>query len=231
LSSSIADNLARVHERIRAAELRAGMPADSVTLVGVTKNRTVEQIEEAIQAGLTDIGENRFQEAAEKLPRLTAAVTRHFVGHLQRNKARQVLGLFEVIQSVDSIRLARTLDRHAGEAGLRSKILLQVNTSGEPAKFGIAPEACDELLEVISGLERLELVGLMTIGPLTDDSSAIKRSFALLRRLYERYADRPAGNCRMEVLSMGMSADFESAIAEGANMVRVGTAIFGPRTY
>ncbi len=231
MNSTIADNLARVLERIRAAELRAGSPAESVTLVGVTKNRTVEQIEEAVRAGLTDIGENRFQEAAEKFPGLTTPVTRHFVGHLQRNKARQVLDLFDMIQSLDSERLARALNRHAEQAGLRAKVLLQVNTSGESTKFGVEPESCDELLEAISGLERLEPVGLMTIGPLTGDMDEIRKSFVLLRKLYERYAERPVGNCRMEVLSMGMSADFEVAIAEGANMVRVGTAIFGPCAY
>ena len=231
MSSSIADNLARVLERIRSAELRAGMPAESVTLVGVTKNRPVEEIEEAVRAGLTDIGENRYQEAVEKLPRLKLSVNRHFIGHLQRNKARRVLNLFDMIQSVDSGRLARTLNQHAAAAGLRLKVLLQVNTSGESTKFGVAPESCEEMLEIISGLEQLELVGLMTLGPLTEDTVAVRKSFALLRKLYEDYAGRPVGNYRMEVLSMGMSADFEIAIAEGANMVRVGTAIFGPRVY
>ena len=230
MSSSITENLARVLDRIRSAEFRAGMPAESVALVGVTKNRTVEEIEEAVRAGLTDIGENRYQEAAEKLPGLKLSVNRHFIGHLQRNKARHVLGLFDMIQSVDSGRLARTLNQHVAAAGLRPKVLLQVNTSGESTKFGAAPESCDEMLEVISGLEQLELVGLMTLGPLTGDTAAIRKSFALLRKLYEDYAGRPVGNSRMEVLSMGMSADFEIAIAEGANMVRVGTAIFGPRT-
>ncbi|MBN2289514.1 MAG: YggS family pyridoxal phosphate-dependent enzyme [Candidatus Glassbacteria bacterium] len=227
MGSPIAENLARVLDRIRAAELEAGLPQGSVALVGVTKNRTVAEVEEAVRAGLTDIGENRLQEAAEKLPRLTTPATRHFIGHLQRNKAARVLGLFEMIQSLDSERLARALDRHAGDAGVRVKTLVQVNTSGESTKFGVEPDACDSLLEVVSGLEHLDVLGLMTIGPLTGDQAGIIKSFKLLRGLFERYAAGPPGNCRMEVLSMGMSADFETAIAEGSNMVRVGTAIFG----
>ncbi|MFC1537658.1 YggS family pyridoxal phosphate-dependent enzyme, partial [Gemmatimonadota bacterium] len=223
MSSIIAENLKQVIERIRAAELRAGVPAGSVTLVGVTKNRMVGEIEAAVQAGLTDIGENRYQEAADKFPRLETPVTRHFIGHLQRNKARQVLGLFEMIQSVDSERLAHALNTHAEQADVRTKILLQVNTSGESSKFGVEPDCCDELLEVISGLKCLELAGLMTIGPLTSDKIQIRKSFVSLRRLFEHYSGKPVGNCRMEVLSMGMSADFEDAIAEGSNMVRVGT--------
>ncbi|MEA2063492.1 MAG: YggS family pyridoxal phosphate-dependent enzyme [Gemmatimonadota bacterium] len=231
MSSSIADNLAWVNERIRQAEHRAGRPENSVRLVGVTKNRTVEQIEAAVAAGLVDIGENRFQEAAEKFPRLKSEITftRHFIGHLQRNKARQVLGLFDTIQSVDSERLALALDGHAAGAGIRPRVLIQVNTSGEESKFGVQPGRCENLLEVTAGLGNLELVGLMTIGPLSPDAARIKKSFNLLRNLFDRYAGMRTGNCRMEILSMGMSSDFETAIAEGSNMVRVGTAIFGPR--
>ena len=231
MSNIIAENLKNVLERIRSAEKRAGMPEKKVTLVGVTKNRKVEEIEAAIRAGLTDIGENRYQEAVDKLPMLKTPVTRHFIGHLQRNKARQVLGLFEMIQSVDSERLARALNNHAEQAGTRTKILLQVNTSGETSKFGVEPDSCDEMIELISGLKFLELAGLMTIGPLTSDKNKIRKSFSSLRRLFENYSGRQSENCRMEFLSMGMSADFEDAIAEGSNKVRVGTAIFGPRVY
>lgn len=224
----IVDRLRAVRDRIAEAENRAGMQPGSVRLVGVTKNRTVEEMRAAVDAGLEDIGENRLQEAQDKLPSLDREVTRHFVGHLQRNKVRDVLGLCEVIQSVDSPRLAREIEKRAGREDMRVRVLMQVNTSGEESKYGVAPEKADELVELIAGCEHLRLEGLMTVGPLGGDENDTAASFAALREMRERYA---AGGYPMQILSMGMTADFELAIAEGSNMVRIGTAIFGPRNY
>ena len=231
MDSTITNNLALVREKIARAEMNAGVDPGTVILVGVTKNRTVLEIESAISGGLADIGENRLQEAAKKLPQIRQPVTKHFVGHLQRNKVRDVLELFDLIQSVDSERLAHEVDKRAGLRGTRARILMQVNTSGEQSKFGVEPERAGQLYEVIAGCENLELLGLMTIGLFSSDTAAVTACFSKLRKLFEKLSSLAASNCRMEILSMGMSADYEIAIAEGANMVRVGTAIFGPRPY
>lgn len=230
-SQRIADNLKSVRENILAAEQRAGAAPGSVTLVGVTKNHEVDEIRAAIDAGLADIGENRVQEAQRKIPVLERTVTRHFIGHLQRNKVSDVLPMFELIHGVDSPRLAREIDKRASAAGQTAKVLMQVNTSGEDSKFGVAPDEADSLLDEIGGCGSVELLGLMTIGPLEGGDAAAAKSFAMLRGMFERYARGGPSNCRMELLSMGMSSDYEIAIAEGSNMVRVGTAIFGPRNY
>jgi len=229
MDSIIANNLALVREKIGRAEIEAGFAPGTVTLVGVTKNRTVLEIENAICEGLTDIGENRLQEAAKKLPQIRQPVTKHFVGHLQRNKVKDVLELFNLTQSIDSERLALEVDKRAKLRGTKAKILMQVNTSVEESKFGIEPERAEQLYEVIVGCENLELLGLMTIGLFSSDTAAVAVCFRKLRKLFEKFSSLPASNCRMEILSMGMSSDYEIAIAEGANMVRVGTAIFGPR--
>lgn len=231
MNSIIANNLALVREKIGRAEIDAGVAPGTVTLVGVTKNRTVLEIENAICGGLTDIGENRFQEAVKKLPQIRQPVTKHFVGHLQRNKVKNVLELFDLIQSVDSERLALEVDKRAELRATKAKILMQVNTSGEESKFGVEPDRAEQLYEVIAGCENLELLGLMTIGLFSSDTAAVVACFRKLRKLFEKFSSFTASNCRMEILSMGMSSDYEIAIAEGANMVRVGTAIFGSRPY
>jgi len=224
-------NLAIVRENIAKAESEAGVDPGSVTLVGVTKNRTVEKMRMAVDAGLADIGENKVQESQEKLPGLEREVKRHFIGHLQRNKVRDVLPLFELIHSVDSPRLAREIETRAEAAGVRARILMQVNTSGEESKFGVEPDKADSLLEVISGCGNIDLLGLMTIGPLGGTRRETAACFVRLRKMFENYRKNSPDNCRMEVLSMGMSIDYELAISEGANIVRVGSAIFGPRKY
>ncbi len=226
----IRDNLEDIRARIARAEEAAGATAGSVTLVAVTKTRSLEEIEAALACGVTDIGENRVQEAQEKLPRLARPVRRHLIGHLQRNKARFVPGLFDLVQSVDSERLALALDECASQHGACLPVLMQVNTSAEESKSGVEPEAADRLLEYIALRPNLELRGLMTIGPLTDSAAQIAASFRQLRALFERYRAAAGSGWSMDILSMGMSSDYEIAIAEGANMVRVGTAIFGPRS-
>jgi len=226
----IRENLEEVRNRIARAEERAGMPSGTVTLVGVTKNHSVDEIEAALDCGLADIGENRVQEAQAKLPLISRPVRRHMIGHLQRNKARFVPGMFDLVQSVDSERLALALDECAAQSVHPLAVLMQVNTSAEESKSGVYPEEADSLLEYIAGLPHLRLQGLMTIGPLTDDAAQVIKAFRQLRSLFERYRSMAGGSWRMDILSMGMSSDYEIAIAEGANMVRVGTAIFGTRS-
>ncbi len=216
-----------MQERIAQAAARRGAPAGSVALVAVTKGVAVERIEQAVAAGVTDLGENYLQEAQPKIEAIGRRARWHFLGHLQTNKVRAALPLFDVVQSVDSQRLAREISRRAAQAGLTAAILVEVNTSGEPAKFGVAPAELGGLLEVCAGLPALTVQGLMTIGRLGADEAGTRACFRELATLFARYRDLPG--VEMRWLSMGMSGDFELAIEEGSNMVRVGTAIFGPR--
>lgn len=222
----------RVHEvkeRIEAACRRAGRSAGSVTLVAVTKGVSAGAIFEAIEAGVVHIGENRVQEAAAKLPALPQGVVRHLIGHLQTNKSRQAVQLFDWIHSLDSLRLAEALDHRAVQAGRRVRCLVQVNASREPTKHGLDPDALLPFLARVGEFPGIEVRGLMTIAPHTDDEAAVRRAFALARTLFEAAAREGFPGVVMEHLSMGMSGDFEIAIEEGATMVRVGSAIFGPR--
>lgn len=226
---TIAENLARLEERIQAACARAGRRRDEVLLVAVAKTRPAAAIEEAIRAGVRAVGENRVQEAAAKKPLVTSPAEWHLVGHLQTNKAGKALALFSIIQSVDSAHLAGELERRCEQAGTRTKVMLEVNTSGEASKFGVAPEALPSLAQAVLKLGRLELAGLMTIGPglAVTDPELSRPCFRALARL--------AAGLRRELgiplphLSMGMSSDFEQGIEEGATVIRVGTAIFGSR--
>jgi pyridoxal phosphate enzyme (YggS family) len=221
-----AGRLGEVRERIAAAAARAGRPAGSVRLIGASKTVPAAVLVQAIRAGLSDLGENRVQEAEAKLPAVLEALapheagpTWHLIGHLQTNKARKAVALFDWIHSVDSAKLADALDRIAGEFGRRPRVLVEVNTSGEAAKSGVAPADAPGLIVHLGQARHLSLEGLMTVGPLAGDP---RPAFRLLRRLRDE-----AG---LAELSMGMSGDFEVAIEEGATMVRVGSALFGART-
>jgi pyridoxal phosphate enzyme (YggS family) len=224
----IADNLRSVRERVAAACERAGRSPDEVTIVGVSKTFSPPLVVEACRAGLRDIGENRVQEAADKIPAVEALGPRprwHLVGHLQTNKVKTALGLFDIIHSVDSLRLAEFISRHAETLPLRQAgplpILLEVNVTGEGSKFGLRPEETGWALEQIALLPGLAAQGLMTVAPLVDDPEEVRPVFRELRRLRDALGLRD--------LSMGMTDDFEVAIEEGATMVRIGRAIFGPR--
>lgn len=225
---SLTARIAQVRERIAAACLGAGRPADSVRLVSVTKTVPVETIREAIAGGLTDLGENRVQEAAAKIETLGRdGIAWHLIGHLQSNKAGRAVQMFDLIHSVDSEALAREIDRRAGLAGKKQRILIQVNCSGEESKSGCAPGEVAGLSKAIAGLGNLWLEGLMTIGPLDADPESARPAFVLLRNLRDETQSqlgRP-----LPELSMGMTGDLEVAIGEGATMVRVGSAIFGER--
>jgi pyridoxal phosphate enzyme (YggS family) len=189
----------------------------------------VEAIREAIEAGITAIGENRVQEAAGKLPQIGRDVEWHLVGHLQSNKAARAAEMFDLIHSVDSAKVARALGRAAAESGRELDVLVQVNTSGEETKFGISQQDAVPLIEEISRLPGIHVRGLMTIGPFRPDPEEARPSFRALRKTAERIAALGIHGVEMRWLSMGMSGDFEVAIEEGATLIRIGTAIFGPR--
>jgi PLP dependent protein len=224
--SQIAQNLEEVRRRMAAAARRAGRDPAAVLLVAVSKTVPVDLISEAVAAGQRLFGENYLQEARGKIEALTEATSWHFIGHLQSNKAKAAVELFELIHGVDRLKLARALDAAAASLETRQQILMQVNLAGEASKSGTSPEAAPELLRQISELPHLRVMGLMTMPPFLDPE-AVRPYFRALRELRDRLQDL-AGNPLPE-LSMGMSGDFEVATEEGATLVRVGTAIFGSR--
>ncbi len=228
LIHAVKDNLARVRERIEAAASRAGCSAEEITLVAVSKGVDLGRIRAALEAGVQHLGESRVQEAWSKWPDVPSGVVFHLVGHLQTNKVKRAVEMFDLIQSVDGRRLAREVARRAQQRGKVQRVLLQVNTAGEESKYGVAPEELPALVEEIASLEGIAVEGLMTIGPLAPEAE-VRRAFRRLARLYRDLEAQQIRNVSMRYLSMGMSSDFEVAIEEGANMVRIGTAIFGPR--
>ena len=224
----LADRLASVRERIRAAASRSGRPAESVRLLAVTKGFPAETVRAAIALGLREFGENRVQEAETKIAAIDPRPRWHLVGHLQGNKARRAVQIFDVIHSLDSAPLAQEVSRRAVDSGRRIEGLVEVNTSGEESKFGVPPEGALELLRAVSPLEGIQLRGLMTIGPLTGGPEGARRAFRTLASLLEE-ARRAGLLDEGAELSMGMSDDFEIAIEEGATTVRLGTVLFGHR--
>lgn len=233
---SVAENIARVREQIEKAALRAGRKPNEITLVAVSKTFPVELIFEAYKAGAQDIGENRVEEAGEKIPAVSHSlgsgkIRWHLIGHLQRRKAREAISLFDVIQSVDTLRLAETMNRMALQEGKKVPILLQANVGSDPNKFGFDTDARDaffQQVEKIVALPQLLVEGLMTIGPLVATAEQARPFFRDLRILNEQLAQRfPQAGWRE--LSMGMTDDFTVAIEEGATIVRIGRAIFGQR--
>ncbi len=224
--STIALNIASVRTRIAAACGRAGRDPSSVTIVSVSKGIDLARIRESLRAGLPDIGENRIPEALEKYRELAGRAPRpvwHMIGHLQRNKAREAVRIFDLIHSVDSVRLAEELDRQAAKQGKVQEILIEVNISGEESKYGIAPGELDGLLDAFGGLEHVRARGLMCMAPFSEDPEDARPFFRALRELRDARRGRWPG---LEELSMGMSGDFETAVEEGATLVRIGRAIF-----
>jgi pyridoxal phosphate enzyme (YggS family) len=224
--------LETVRSRIAAACARAGRRPEEVTLVAVSKTIPPAEILAAYQGGVSCFGENRVQEAAAKIPELNAQGVQaqwHLVGHLQTNKVKSALELFEVIQSVDRLPLAEVLQRRAEQTNRNVEIFAQVNTSGESTKYGVAPHEAVSLARELSAFSHLRLTGLMTIGALTNDAHRLRQCFRTLRELAATIAALHLPNAAMRHLSMGMSDDFEIAIEEGATLVRIGRALFGER--
>ncbi len=230
---SLAENIARVQNRIAAAALRSGRKVEEITLLAVSKTFPAEQIRAAHDAGLRVFGENRVQEFAGKIAALRdlADAQWHMIGHLQTNKAAQAVELFSHIDSVDSVRLARKLNSAASDLGKKLVALIEINLGGEVAKSGLAPGSPEfkNLLDAAPELPSLDFRGLMTVPPYSDDPAHSRPHFRRMRELFHHIAARRLPAVHLEVLSMGMSHDFEVAIEEGATCVRVGTAIFGAR--
>jgi pyridoxal phosphate enzyme (YggS family) len=228
-SRSIGDNVRAVYERLHRAALAVGRRVDSVRLVAATKFVSVEAIREGLAAGLTILGESRLQEALPKIEALRGKPVRwHFIGRLQRRKVRSVVGVFDLIHSVDTLELAQEIDRRAKDAGLQQAVLLEVNIGDEATKAGFRPDELLSLLPELSRLSSMVVRGLMTIPPPASDAEEARPYFRQLRELAQRLS-RNAPSLSMDELSMGMSNDYVVAVEEGATFVRIGTAIFGTR--
>lgn len=215
--------------RIERAAGRSGRVASAIEVVAVSKTRSVREIEAAYACGLRLVGENRIQEAAAKRPQVAAPLAWHFVGHLQTNKAGPAVELFDLVHSVDSARLARALSRRATPTGRTIEVLLQVNTADNRRQAGVTPDQLVDLVAALAPLPHLRIRGLMTIAAHSENEATVRGCFRALRELGEKVAQCGFAEVSMDYLSMGMSGDFELAIAEGANLLRLGTAIFGPR--
>lgn len=229
---SIEMNIRQILQNIKNAEMRCAKPLEEpVRLIAVTKNHGPEAVDAAAAAGVTLVGENRVQEAKDKKSHTAAAVAWHLIGHLQTNKARQAVSLFDLIQSVDSWHLAEALNKAACAQDKRQDILLQVNVANEETKFGLRAEDTLDVARRVAELPGLRLCGLMTIAPYVEDAELVRPYFKEMRRLFGELKTLalPGVDCRW--LSMGMTNDYQVAVEEGANLVRVGTGIFGPRSY
>lgn len=226
------ERLAKIDEQIASACKKCGRDPDEVTLIGVTKYTDLAKVQAAIDAGLKNIAENRVQDAQDRFPALkfpAGAVTKHLIGHLQTNKVKFAVPLFDMIQSVDSLKLAEEIQKQAEKNSKVMDILIQVNCSGEEQKSGIGPDQALDLIGQINEFKNIKIQGLMTMAALTGDEKAVRQAFAKLRDLRDKAQGvlAASGRGEMKFLSMGMSQDFSIAIEEGSNMVRVGRAIFG----
>jgi len=225
---SIAENLERVRAQIAQAAAKAGRAVENIELVAISKTHDAGKVRKAIEAGHTLFGESRVQEARVKIPELPSNLRWHFVGHLQKNKIRHALPLFELIHSIDSLALAQDVNRVAEEDGLHPRVLLEVNVAGEGSKFGFVPDKLRAEMESLLALPRLSILGLMTIPPLAEEAEASRKHFVQLREVRDRL--QTEFHVDLAQMSMGMTQDFAVAVEEGATLVRVGTAIFGERS-
>jgi len=228
----IAENLNKVRDNIDVAKgHRDPDKQEDVLLVAVTKNHDIQAMREAIDAGITDIGENRIQEAKEKFETLDRQVTWHLIGHLQTNKAKQAVKIFDLIHSIDSLHLAEAVNNAASGINKIQKILVQVNLAQEKSKFGIYEDDLKSLLYKVDEMSNLELMGLMCIAPNYDDVEECRPLFAKMYEIFKKVKEMDLKKSNIIYLSMGMTHDYQIAVEEGANIVRVGTGIFGPRQY
>ncbi len=229
MGSELRERVASVLDRICCAARRAHRDPGEVRLVAVTKTVPVARMREAVEAGVTIFGENYVQEAKQKQQALEASCQWHMIGHVQKNKAALAARLFDVVETVDSVALAEALSRHAASTGKTLEVLIQVNVSGEASKFGVPPEGVLPLLERMLSLKGLRVSGLMTLPPFFEDPERVRPYFSALRSLRQTRLARGVPEACLRELSMGMSSDFEVAVEEGATIVRVGRALFGPR--
>ena len=227
----IKENLEEVEARITRACERSGRERSEVTLISVSKTKPAEMLQEAYDAGSRDFGENKPQEIREKYPQLPTDIRWHMIGHLQRNKIKYIIDKVCMIHSVDSIRLAEAIDEEAKKQGIVMPVLIEVNVAEEESKFGIHLDEAESLIRQISELSNIQVQGLMTIAPFTENAEDNRIYFRKLRNLYVDIKDKNIDNVNMCNLSMGMTGDYEVAVEEGATMVRVGTGIFGARSY
>ena len=227
----IVENIEHVRENIEKACRKVGRSVDEVTLIAVSKTKPYTDIEEALKSGTLDYGENKVQEMCEKYEILPKNIRWHMIGHLQRNKVKYLVGKTELIHSVDSIRLAEQIEKEYAKKGETANILIEVNMAQEESKFGITSQETEELIRKISTFEHIRIKGLMTIAPYTDNPETNRVYFRQMKKLSVDIRDKNIDNVSMDVLSMGMTGDYQVAIEEGSTMVRVGTGIFGERNY
>lgn len=228
-SASVRENIQNVQDRIASAAQRVGRDVNLIELVAISKTKPVSLIDEAIDLGITDIGENQVQEARNKHSQVNRPVRWHLVGHLQTNKVKQALQIFDLIHSVDSIRLLTEINRRSCQLNRQTDVLIEVNTSGEESKYGLQPNEVPSFMESALECTHVRINGLMTIGKFVPEPEEVRPSFTLLRKIQETIDSQGYPKVQMRFLSMGMTNDFEVAIEEGANMVRIGSAIFGER--
>ncbi len=228
---SIKSNIEYINELKAKAAEQSGRSGDDVLLVAVTKLHSPEEMNEAIDAGITDIGENKVQEIMDKYDRVKP-VRWHLIGHLQTNKVKYIIDKVSMIHSVDSLHLAKEINKRAAQHDLTMDILIQVNSAMEESKFGITTSETDQLIrDIAAQCENIRIRGLMCIAPFEEDPEDARPYFAEVKKLYDKYANEQIERVDFKYLSMGMTNDFEAAIAEGSNLIRVGTAIFGYRDY
>lgn len=225
------ENLKAVDQEIKEACDRSGRAREDVTLIAVSKTKPVETLQEAYDLGVRVFGENKVQELVDKYEVLPKDIHWHLIGHLQRNKVKYIIDKVDMIHSVDSIRLAETIEKEAAKHNIKVKILIEVNVAKEESKFGIHPEELDAFIEEISHFSHIQVMGLMTIAPFVENAEENRPIFEHLRKLSVDIANKNIDNIIMSVLSMGMTNDYQVAVEEGATMVRVGTGIFGERNY
>lgn len=227
----ITENLERVRKNIQDACRSVGRDPEEVTLIAVSKTKPVELLQEAYQAGARDFGENKVQEIMDKYPQLPSDIRWHMIGHLQRNKVKYIVDKAAMIHSVDSLRLAQTIEQEAAKHDVQVPILLEVNVAEEDSKFGLKMDEVLPLIEAIAEFPHIRVCGLMTIAPYVENAEENRMFFRQLKKLSVDIAAKNINNVSMSVLSMGMTGDYQVAVQEGATMVRVGTGIFGERNY
>ena len=227
----IKENLKMVEENIVQACNRVGRDPKEVTLIAVSKTKPNEMIEEAIDYGMKNFGENKVQEMVEKMDTISGKLNWHLIGHLQRNKVKYIVDRVCLIHSVDSLRLAEQINEEAKKKDVVCNILIEVNIANEESKFGVSREELKSLLDEIKKLTNVQVKGLMTIAPFVEDPEDNRKYFRAMHKLFVDMSHENADNIKMEILSMGMTGDYEVAVEEGATMVRVGTGLFGARNY